>query len=230
MSNDMAAKILVCKNVSKSYVQGENKLEILKNINLEVKCGETVSIVGSSGSGKSTFLHILSGLDKATNGDIYLDNEKISNESDSKVCHIRNKKVGFIYQFHHLLPEFTAIENVLMPILIKGKIEDKNRQFASDILDQIGLSKRINHYPSQLSGGERQRVAIARAVINNPKIVFADEPTGNLDNQTGNQVLEVFFRLQQELNTSLVIVTHDTDIATKAMTQYRLHNNVLVAV
>ena len=221
------SKILVCNQVCKSYIQGENCLDILNGINLEVNYGETVSIVGSSGSGKSTFLHILSGLDKATSGEIYLDNESISNKSDSKICQIRNNKVGFIYQFHHLLPEFTALENVLMPILIKGAIGHKDRKRALEILDQIGLAARINHYPAQLSGGERQRVAIARAVINNPKIVFADEPTGNLDNHTGNQVLEIFLRLQKELNTSLVIVTHDSDIAAKTMTQYRLHNGTL---
>ena len=227
MNKNIDEKILVCKDICKTYTQGENQLEILRNINLDVYCGETVSIVGSSGSGKSTFLHILSGLDKATSGEVYIDNDKISNEADSKICQIRNKKVGFIYQFHHLLPEFTAIENVLMPILIKGNIENKDRKLAVDILDQIGLAKRMYHYPAQLSGGERQRVAIARAVINNPKIVFADEPTGNLDNQTGNQVLEIFLRLQKELNTSLVIVTHDNDIAAKAMTRYRLHNGML---
>lgn len=224
----MNTKILTCKNICKTYMQGENKLEILQNINLEVSCGETVSIVGSSGSGKSTFLHILSGLDKASSGEIYLDGDKISNEADSKICQIRNKKVGFIYQFHHLLPEFTAIENVLMPILIKGNIVNQDRKLATEILAQIGLANRISHYPAELSGGERQRVAIARAVINNPKIVFADEPTGNLDNQTGNQVLEIFLRLQKELNTSLVIVTHDNEIAAKAMTRYRLHNGTLV--
>lgn len=228
MNKKMHQKILVCKDICKTYTQGENQLEILQNINLEVNCGETVSIVGSSGSGKSTFLHILSGLDKATSGEVYLDNDRISNEADSKICQIRNKKVGFIYQFHHLLPEFTAIENVLMPILIKGNIIHQDRKLAAEILDQIGLASRMNHYPAQLSGGERQRVAIARAVINNPKIVFADEPTGNLDNQTGNQVLEIFLRLQKELNTSLVIVTHDNDIAAKAMTQYRLHNGALI--
>jgi lipoprotein-releasing system ATP-binding protein len=219
----MSNNVLICQNLNKSYKQGENQLNILNNINLEVSYGETVSIVGSSGSGKSTFLHLLSGLDKANSGTIILDNEQISNQSDIKVCSIRNHKVGFIYQFHHLLPEFTATENILMPILINGSISKIKKDFALELLDNLGLANRATHYPSQLSGGERQRVAIARAVINNPKIVFADEPTGNLDNQTANQVLEIFFTLQRDLGTSLVVVTHDLDIAKKTMTSYRLH-------
>lgn len=222
------SNVLGCVDICKSYPQVGGELQILKNINFTVGYGETVSIVGSSGSGKSTLLHILSGLDKATSGESYIDNEKISNELDGKVCHIRNKKVGFIYQFHHLLGEFTALENVLMPILINGRVTDKDKKFACELLDELNLSKRISHMPSQLSGGERQRVAIARAVINNPKIVFADEPTGNLDNHTGSQVLEIFLKLQKELNTSVVIVTHDMSIAEKAQTRYRLLDTQLI--
>lgn len=222
--------VLECVDICKSYSQVDSELEILKNVNFNVAYGETVSIMGSSGSGKSTLLHILSGLDKATSGDAYIDNEKISNELDSKICHIRNKKVGFIYQFHHLLAEFTAIENVLMPILINGRVTEKDKKFACELLDQLNLSKRIHHTPSQLSGGERQRVAIARAVINNPKIVFADEPTGNLDNHTGSQVLEIFLKLQKELNTSVVVVTHDMSIAEKAQTKYKLVDTQLTKI
>ncbi|MEN9390937.1 MAG: hypothetical protein RL017_234, partial [Pseudomonadota bacterium] len=148
---------------------------------------------------------------------------------DSKICQIRNQKLGFIYQFHHLLPEFTALENILMPIIIQTKVSKEKKAYALDILAKMGLSNRVNHFPGQLSGGERQRVAIARAVINNPLLIFADEPTGNLDNTTSNQVLDIFLGLQQELRTSLVIVTHDNQVAEKTNTQYRLLNGVLQA-
>lgn len=220
--------VLQCKNVSKSYQQGDNNLVVLDEVNLSVAMGETISITGSSGSGKSTFLHLLAGLDKPTTGEVYLNNVLINGLRDSALCQLRNKKLGFIYQFHHLLPEFTAFENILMPLIISGtQINKIKKERALDILGKLGLSKRADHYPSQLSGGERQRVAIARAVINDPALVFADEPTGNLDNQTSNQVLEVFFKLQDELKTSLVVVTHDLEIAAKAQTQYRLHNGKL---
>lgn len=222
------SKILQCDNLCKSYFVDEMPLEILKDISFSVAAGETLSIVGSSGSGKSTLLHVLSGLDQSTSGQIYIDGEEISTKSDSEICAIRNQKIGFIYQFHHLLLEFTALENVLMPILIKRSISEKDKKFAKELLEHLGLSKRFSHYPAQLSGGERQRVAIARAVINNPKIVFADEPTGNLDNNTATQVLDIFFKLQQELNTSLIIVTHDENIAKKANKQYRLTDAKLV--
>ena len=184
--------ILECSDLHKIYTQGDSQLHILNGVSFKIKAGETVGIMGSSGSGKSTLLHVLAGLDKATSGEIILDNKKIQDLSDSQICKLRNLNLGFIYQFHHLLSEFTALENILMPLLIKGEgISKTSKNLALDILGKLGLLKRQNHYPSQLSGGERQRVAIARAVINNPKIVFADEPTGNLDNQTGYQVLDL---------------------------------------
>ena len=220
--------ILCCKNLTKVYKQDDNSLVILDSINFAVDTGETISIVGSSGSGKSTLLHLLAGLDKPTSGDIFINNTLINNLNDNKLCAIRNMNLGFIYQFHHLLPEFTALENVTMPLIIGGyKIDKALKSRAVDILKVLGLGSRLNHYPAQLSGGERQRVAIARAVINNPKLVFADEPTGNLDNQTSNQVLEIFFQLQKELKTSLVIVTHDLTIAQKTQKQYQLYNGQL---
>lgn len=224
----MSNYILECKNICKTYKQGNEDLVVLNGIDLLVTSAETVSITGSSGSGKSTLLHILAGLDKLTMGDVQLNGISINSLSDSALCKLRNKNLGFIYQFHHLLPEFTALENVLMPLIISGiSIDKEKKQRALDILGRLNLSNRHTHYPSQLSGGERQRVAIARAVINEPKLVFADEPTGNLDNQTSNQVLEIFFKLQQDLKTSLVVVTHDLEIAAKTQTQYRLHNGKL---
>ncbi len=222
--------ILECNNLSKIYKQGDNQLKILNEINLQVRIGETVSIVGSSGSGKSTLLHLLAGLDKVTYGEVILDNQKLQQLNDNQVCKLRNANLGFIYQFHHLLPEFNALENVLMPLVIGSKVSHEDTQLALDLLGKLGLSKRQTHYPSQLSGGERQRVAIARAIVNNPKVVFADEPTGNLDNQTSNQVLDIFFKLQEELHTSLVVVTHDLEVARKTQTQYRLHNGTLTQI
>lgn len=228
-SNLVTPHLLECKNICKSYPQGvTDKLTILNGVNLTVGVGETISIVGSSGSGKSTLLHILAGLDKASSGDVILDGQSMSGLNDNQVCKIRNTKLGFIYQFHHLLPEFTALENVLMPLFIRN--DSQKIDFALTILDRLGLKNRASHYPAQLSGGERQRVAIARAIINNPKLIFADEPTGNLDNQTGHAVLDIFFELQAELKTSLIMVTHDIEVASKTKSHYRLHNGVLNSI
>jgi len=219
--------VLSCKGLYKSYIQGESALDILNGIDLAIMPGETVSVMGSSGSDKSTLLHILAGLDRASKGEIILDGQQLNNLNDNQICQIRNKSLGFIYQFHHLLPEFNAVENVLMPLIIHGAVDSNKRSFAADILKRLGLGKRVLHFPSQLSGGERQRVAIARAVINNPKLIFADEPTGNLDNHTGKQVLEIFFELQRELKTSLIVVTHDPAVAALASTHYHLHEGLL---
>ncbi len=223
------SNVLSCQKLYKNFKQGGVELNILNGIDFQVAAGETVSITGSSGSGKSTLLHLLAGLDKATSGEIIINGNDFSKLNDNQICAIRNQNLGFIYQFHHLLPEFTALENVLMPIMISGYISEAKRNHALELLSRLGLSKRTKHFPGQLSGGERQRVAIARAVVNSPSIVFADEPTGNLDNQTSNQVLEIFFKLQEELKTSLVIVTHDSEIAAKATKRYRLHDGKLIS-
>jgi lipoprotein-releasing system ATP-binding protein len=220
--------VLSCQKLYKSFNQGGVELNILNGIDFQVAPGETVSITGSSGSGKSTLLHLLAGLDKATGGEIIINGNDFSKLNDNQICAIRNQNLGFIYQFHHLLPEFTALENVLMPIMISGYISEAKRNHALELLNRLGLSKRTKHFPGQLSGGERQRVAIARAVVNSPSIVFADEPTGNLDNQTSNHVLDIFFQLQEELKTSLVIVTHDNEIAAKAAKRYSLHDGKLI--
>ncbi|RTL12865.1 MAG: ATP-binding cassette domain-containing protein [Neisseriaceae bacterium] len=226
----MSNILLSCRNLAKSFNQVDAApLEIFKNVSFEVSDSETVSIVGSSGSGKTSLLQILAGLDSASDGRVIVCGEELTSLNQNQLCALRNKHLGFIYQFHHLLPEFTALENTMMPLLIGGMESKETREYAEYILQRIGLGKRLEHYPNQLSGGERQRVAIARAVVNKPKIVFADEPTGNLDNTTAHQVLDIFFELQQELKTSLIIVTHDREIAAKTQRIYTLHNGALNA-
>jgi lipoprotein-releasing system ATP-binding protein len=226
----MNNNVLSCRGLHKNFIQGGVTLNILNGIDFSVAPGETVSITGTSGSGKSTLLHLLAGLDKVTSGEIIINGNDFTKLNDNQICAIRNQNLGFIYQFHHLLPEFNALENVLMPLMIHGHISDDKRRHALELLNRLGLSKRTTHFPGQLSGGERQRVAIARAVVNSPSIVFADEPTGNLDNNTSNQVLDIFFKLQEELKTSLVIVTHDNEIAAKASIRYRLHEGKLISL
>lgn len=222
--NSINNYVVQCHNLCKSYIQADSRLQILSDVSLNVNYGETISIVGSSGSGKSTLLHILATLDNQFSGEVVVAGHSLQSLDDDQLCRLRNDKLGFIYQFHHLLPEFSAYDNVVMPILIGcGVISKPNKEFALHLLDRLGIFNRNNHYPSQLSGGERQRVAIARAVINNPQLVFADEPTGNLDNYTANQVLDILLQLQQELKTSVIIVTHDPSVASKAQTHYRLH-------
>jgi lipoprotein-releasing system ATP-binding protein len=217
--------LLVCQSLHKSYAS--NDTVVLRGVNLTIKKGETVSIVGSSGSGKSTLLHLLAGLDQATSGQILFKKHDITKLSDERRCELRNSSFGFIYQFHHLLAEFSTLENVLMPLSIRGGIPKEKKEFAQDILSKLSLSHRLNYYPSQLSGGERQRVAIARAVINNPEIIFADEPTGNLDNETASSVMNILFKLQQELGTSVVLVTHDMQLAKSTDNCYRLYQGKL---
>ncbi|AUR52885.1 ABC transporter ATP-binding protein [Aquella oligotrophica] len=220
--------ILQTTKLSKSFTQSSgDKLQIFSNINFNLEAGATVSIVGSSGSGKTSLLQILAGLDSPTDGYVSIDGENLQQMNSNQLCQLRNKKLGFIYQFHHLLPEFTALENTLMPLIIGNKSDKQGKEYANYILSKLGLGKRTQHYPSQLSGGERQRVAIARAVINQPKIIFADEPTGNLDNTTAHQVLDIFLSLQQELNTSLIMVTHDHEIASRTQQKLTLHNGEL---
>lgn len=221
-------KVLICDNLHKFYPQAQGNLRILQGISFDLNYGQSMSVVGTSGSGKSTLLHLLAGLDQLSQGAVTIDGANINKLNDNQVSKLRNTKLGFIYQFHHLLPEFSALENVLMPLIIAGyKVNSTTTKHAKELLEYLGLSNRLTHYPSQLSGGERQRVAIARAVINQPKIVFADEPTGNLDSNTANSVLEVFLSLQKELKTSLIIVTHDLEVAKRTDLQYTLKNCIL---
>ena len=215
-------------NIGKSYHDGaRNELHVLNNISFSLDRGETVAIIGSSGSGKTTLLNILGGLDEPTNGQILLNDLDVHKLSEKQRCLTRNKHFGFIYQFHHLLPEFSAVENVAMPLLIHGDSVDAARERAEKVLDDVGLKNRIHHKPSELSGGERQRAAIARALIHQPDCILADEPTGNLDRKNAEQAIELITDLNKEYNTSLVIVTHDLKIAERMSSIYTLEDGVL---
>lgn len=207
--------IIQATGICKSYKQSKKTLEILKGIDIEIDEGEFVSIVGPSGAGKSTLLHILGGLDQPNTGTVILDNENVYRLKDEARAKLRNRKIGFVFQFYHLLPEFTAIENVMLPLLVReDKINTKKfEQKSKELLEQVGLGNRLDHKPNQLSGGEQQRVAIARALVNDPKIIFSDEPTGNLDSQSGNEIIELLMELNKKNKQTLVIVTHDDNIA-----------------
>jgi lipoprotein-releasing system ATP-binding protein len=206
------SKVLSALGVSKEYREGKGALKIFEGIDFEIGDSETVAIVGSSGAGKTTLLNILGGLDKPSQGTVLFEGEDVHRMREAAKCKLRNKHVGFVYQFHHLLPEFTTMENVCMPLLISGELSSK-KQRAVEVLDKVGLSHRLDHKPSELSGGERQRVAIARALVNDPKVVLMDEPTGNLDENTAQQVQALIFDLCYQLKTSFVIVTHDLRLA-----------------
>lgn len=207
--------IILATALTKVFVEGQNKVEVLNDVSLEVKAGEMLAIVGPSGSGKSTLLHILGGLDDPTAGTVEIDGVNINELTEKNKSKLRNKCLGFIYQFHHLLPEFSAVENVAMPLLIGGMTFSAAIIKARAILDLVGLAEREHHRVGELSGGERQRVAIARALVTNPRCVLADEPTGNLDHKTALQIYELILRLKRELHTAFVIVTHDLVIANK---------------
>jgi len=221
-------KILEAKKISKIYHVGlPEPLVVLKDIDIDIFEGETISIMGSSGAGKSTLLHILGSLDRPNSGTVkYLDQDIYKN-SDSQRTEIRNKKFGFVFQFYHLMPEFTALENVLLPKMIGRKANKEAKLFAKELLDSVGLSKRENHYPNQLSGGEQQRVAIARALINKPQILFADEPTGNLDDESSKIIIDMLVRLQKEFDFSFVLVTHNQELAQLGTTKYKIKDNGL---
>lgn len=209
----MSEIIIKCELLTKSYHDGNTSVDVLKGIDFSIHKGDRIAVVGPSGSGKSTLLHLLGGLDKPTAGKVLINNVNWQDFSEKRRCQLRNKKLGFIYQFHHLLPEFTALENVAMPLLLAGLTADKGREQARTILDQVGLTARMQHKPSQMSGGERQRVAIARALVNKPACMFADEPTGNLDQATAIRVFDLMLELNKQLKTALVIVTHDMSLA-----------------
>lgn len=201
--------LIVAKNIHKAF----GDVKILKGVDLEVKNGEIVSIIGSSGAGKTTLLQVLGTLTNADQGEVFYDNTNISKLSDKELADFRNKNIGFIFQFHHLLPEFTALENVCMPAFISGITKKKAEEKAKALLDRLGLNHRLNHKPNELSGGEQQRVATARALINSPKIIFADEPSGNLDSKNANDLHQLFFDLRKEFDQTFVIVTHDQSLA-----------------
>lgn len=220
--------VLQCENLSKTFDSGPAKIEVLKNINFSVEQKSRVAIVGASGSGKSTLMHLLGGLDVPNSGTVTVCGQDMSALSDAARGNLRNQSIGFIYQFHHLLPEFTALENVAMPLLIrKGSLAVAQEQ-AKEVLAKVGLSDRILHKPTELSGGERQRVAIARALVTNPKVILADEPTGNLDSKNAMQVQNEMLELNQELDTAIVIVTHDANIAESMDVTYTLADGMLI--
>ena len=201
--------VICCENVVKNYQDGGLSVEVLKQINLNIHQGESVCIVGASGSGKSTLLHLLGGLDKPSSGEVSLMGQSLANLTQKQLGDLRNRYLGFVYQFHHLLPEFSAEENVMMPLLIAKKNKDEARQAASEMLEKVGLKNRATHRPGELSGGERQRAAIARALVTRPACILADEPTGNLDRKNAANVLAMMMDLKNELGTALVVVTHD---------------------
>lgn len=214
---------MACRHLRKCYRDGSRELVILEDISLEIPEGKIVAISGPSGVGKSTLLHIMGTLDAPTSGELFFKGESLATMSAAKINRIRNKHIGFVFQFYHLLPEFTALENVMMPALNKGVHKRQCLDRATDLLEQVGLSDRTSHKPGQLSGGEQQRVAIARALFNEPELLLCDEPTGNLDESTGQEIVELLWKLNQDSNVSFVVVTHDESMAQRADRWIALH-------
>ncbi|MBA5761726.1 lipoprotein-releasing ABC transporter ATP-binding protein LolD [Vibrio sp. 404] len=222
--------LLQCRDVTKIYHEGALETQVLKGVSFELKRGELASIIGTSGSGKSTLLHVLGALDDASSGQVTFLGQDLSKLSSNKQAKLRNRHLGFIYQFHHLLADFTALENVAMPLLIGGMKVSEAKQKAQALLDKVGLSHRIEHRPSELSGGERQRVAIARALVNSPDLVLADEPTGNLDHKTALAIYDLMRELNRESGTAFLVVTHDGELAGKMDRQLHMQDGLLVDV
>ena len=224
------SNIIECRSLCFSYSEGENKTTVLDNLNFEVKPGEKVAIIGQSGCGKSTLLNLIAGLDKSSTGDVLINNSNIAKLNEKDRTELRSKNLGFVYQFHHLLNDFSSLYNVSLPLLIKGIDKRKAVRLAEDILKKVGLEKRLKHKPSQLSGGERQRVAIARAMISEPACLLADEPTGNLDANNAKDVLDLIIELNDSKRTALLIVTHDLSIANMMDRKLELSNQRLIEV
>ncbi|MDP8078484.1 lipoprotein-releasing ABC transporter ATP-binding protein LolD [Phocoenobacter skyensis] len=223
----MTIELLRCNNISKDYQEGNQKTQVLNNISFSMNSEELVAIVGSSGSGKSTLLHILGGLDQPSVGEVFIKQQSLQKLTSNKLAHLRNQYLGFVYQFHHLMADFSAIENVMMPMLIgkQNKTEAKDR--AEKMLQAVGLAHRLNNRPSALSGGERQRVAIARALVNNPALVLADEPTGNLDRKTTESIFELIKQLNEEQHIAFLLVTHDLNLAAKLSRRLCMQDGIL---
>jgi len=223
----MSEYLLEAHALHKVYRNGEAELHVLKGIDMTIEKGRIISIVGPSGAGKSTLLHLLGGLDVPTSGEVILKGMDLYKLDDEKRAKVRNEMLGFVFQFYHLLPEFTALENVVLPVLIKGMPKKGASDYAKKLLQDVGLGERLNHKPSELSGGEHQRVAIARALVNEPEIVFCDEPTGNLDSKTGSEIQELLWRINREKGETLIIVTHDEKIARYADRIIHIEDGVL---
>ncbi|MDX1497984.1 MAG: lipoprotein-releasing ABC transporter ATP-binding protein LolD [Salinisphaeraceae bacterium] len=229
MSEATNAFVLECKALARAYQLGPQQVPVLSDVNLQVARGESLAIVGASGSGKSTLLHLLGGLDQPTAGQIFIQGQELNALGERKRGFLRNRTLGFVYQFHHLLPEFTAQENVAMPLLLRREKPEKAQALAADMLDKVGLGQRLKHKPAELSGGERQRAAIARALVTHPACVLADEPTGNLDRQTADRVFDLLLELNRQSGTSLIVVTHDPNLATRMDNIWQLEDGVLRA-
>ncbi|MFN8283951.1 MAG: ABC transporter ATP-binding protein [Chitinophagales bacterium] len=216
--------MIICQNITKSY----DKLQVVKGVSLEISKGELVCIVGPSGAGKSTLLHIIGTLDKADSGFVSINGQDISNLKDSGLSKFRNENLGFVFQFHHLLPEFNAIENVCIPAYIAKKNESETQKRAQELLDFLGLKDRMHHKPGELSGGEQQRVSVARALMNKPLVILADEPTGNLDTERSEELHQLFFDLKKEFNQTFVIVTHNEHLAARADKKFSMKDGLIV--
>lgn len=224
IQNRSSSPVLDVRNISKVFVDQKDEIVIFKDLSFQIQKGDRIAIIGSSGAGKSTLMHVISGLDKPTSGDIYLNGHHFNRESEAKRGYLRNEYLGFIYQFHHLLPEFSALDNVALPLIIGGANIAHARHEAETLLGRVGLSHRLSHHPGKLSGGERQRVAIARALVTKPSAVLADEPTGNLDEDNAHAIFDLMCEINAEVGTALIVVTHDNSLAKKMDQCWRLQD------